>query len=94
MKIVFLGNGRLDPDDYPNVNVGGSVQTWGLCKELAKRGHEVYIVRRSKNERIEEVENIKLISVRFKGIEDMLPNTHLLYHVFLLFSKLLINKEE
>lgn len=87
MRILFLGNGHLRADDYPNVNMGGSVQTWGLGKELAKRGHEVYIVRRSNSKEEETVENVKLIGVKFRGMEDVVPTTNLFFHIFLLFSK-------
>ena len=87
MRILFLVNGHLRSDNYPHVNMGGSVQTWGLCKELAKKGHEVYIVRRSRNAKEEIVDRVKLIGVAFKGAENALPNTKFMYHVFLLLSK-------
>jgi len=82
-----LANGRLGPDDYPNVNFGGSVQTWGLCKELAKRGNDVCIIRRSISEKEESVEKVRLIGVRFWGLENVLPIGGLFFHVFLFFSK-------
>lgn len=87
MKIIFLGNGHLGPDDYPNVKFGGSVQTWGFCKQLAAHGHEVYIVRRSLNEREEIIENVKLIGIKFRGIENVLPLGSLLFHLSLFFTK-------
>jgi UDP:flavonoid glycosyltransferase YjiC (YdhE family) len=43
MKILSIGNGILRSDNYPTPDVGGSVQTWVLCKELARRGHRIHI---------------------------------------------------
>jgi glycosyltransferase involved in cell wall biosynthesis len=55
----------LDTDNYPTSNKGASVQTWGLSKELAKRGYDVFIIRRSdvKGEAI--VDGVNLVSVEF-----------------------------
>jgi len=88
MKILFLGNGHLIPDNYPHVNRGGSVQTWGICKELAKRGYDVYIVRRGWNEGEEIIEKVRLMSIKFEGIENKVPNFSPFFHMSVLFSKL------
>lgn len=82
-----MANGRLGPDDYPYVNFGASVQTWGLCKELAKRGHDICIVRRGISEKEEIVEKVKLISVKFRGLENITPSGELFFHIFMFFSK-------
>src|SRR3989339_1503285 len=90
MKIEnpFFGKRSFGSDNYPNVNFGGSVQTWGLSKELAKRGHEVYIVRRSQRGGEERAENVRLVGISYKGMEDNLPTSNVFFHIFLLFSKL------
>jgi len=72
MKLVFVGDGLLDTDCYPYPNQGGSVQTWGLARELAKRGHEVFIIRRSDKEGREIVENVNLVNIKFKGFENVI----------------------
>jgi len=71
VKILFVGNGLLDTDSYPAPNQGGSVQTWGISKELAKRGHEVFIVRRSVLKGEQNFEHVRLVGVKFKGMENL-----------------------
>jgi len=74
LKILFVGDGLLDTDNYPTSNKGASVQTWGNSRELAKRGHEVFIVRRSDTKGEEIVENVNLVGIEFKGqVTDMIP---------------------
>ena len=70
MKIVFVGNGLYRPDNYPTPAGGGSVQTWGIAKELAKRGHEVCIIRRSN---IKEIicDDVRLMGIDFYGIDSL-----------------------
>lgn len=60
MKILFVGNDLVNTNSYTVPNIGGSVRTWGLFRELAKRDHEVFIVRRSGVQRKETVEGINL----------------------------------
>lgn len=68
MKILFVGDGLLDTDLYPLVNAGASVQTWGVCRALAKRGHEVTILKRSDVSQEEEiVEGVNLVGIKLKG---------------------------
>ena len=90
MKILFVGNGLLDTDSYPFPNQGGSVQTWGLSRELAKRGHEVFIVRRNATEGEENFENVNLVDIKFKGIENVIraPFMSLPFHIARAFSSL------
>jgi glycosyltransferase involved in cell wall biosynthesis len=73
MKLAFVGNGLLDTDCYPTPNQGGSVQTWGLARELARRGHDVSIIRRSNFEKNETIERVNLVSITFKGPENIVP---------------------
>lgn len=72
MKILFVGNGLLDTDNYPIPNQGGSVQTWGLSRELAKRENEIFIVRRSSTKGEEKVDDVNLVNVKFKGMENII----------------------
>lgn len=72
MKILFVGNGLLDTDNYPVPNQGGSVQTWGLSRELAKRGNEIFIVRRNGTKGEEIVDDVNLVNVKFKGMENII----------------------
>lgn len=89
IKILFVGNGLLNTDNYPIPNVGGSVQTWGLSQELVKRGHEVFIVRRNVREGEEKIENVNLVSIKFKGMENLVYNTwSLSFHIARTFSSL------
>lgn len=95
MKLVFVGNGLLDTDCYPIPNQGGSVQTWGLARELAKRGHDVSIIRRSSVEGKEIVERVNLISIKFKGTESIIP-THFMsvpFYITRMFSSLYFSKK-
>lgn len=62
MKIAFISaGGYMDKEDYVRGNLlGTEYQIFGLSKELAKRGHEVYILRKWYKSIIENVENIKI----------------------------------
>jgi len=71
MKIVFISNGLLDTDCYPHPNQGGSVQTWGLAQELAKR-HQVFIVRRYQVDGKNFINSVHLINIKFKGLENII----------------------
>ena len=90
MRIVFVGNGLLYSDKYPITNVGGSVQTWGLSRELAKRGHEVFIIRRNTANSEEIFDNVNLVGIKFKGVENVVHErfTTLPFHVASAFSSL------
>ena len=48
MKIAFVSAGTVIYDDFKNeAQLGGTEhQILGLCRELVKRGHEVYLLRR------------------------------------------------
>jgi len=92
MRITFVGNGLIHSDDYPNPNLGGSVQTWGVSKELAKRAHEVYIVRRSAINRT-NVDNVNILGVDFRGIDAKVPPRTYLFKIFAPFSQLRFSKK-
>lgn len=55
MKIIYVSTGITNEDEYPNPNLGGQVQIWGFAKELAKRGHDVTILKADNNEGNNEV---------------------------------------
>ena len=74
MKILFVGNGLLDTDNYPEVNQGGSVQTWGVCRELS-RGHKIYIVRRTTKNVDEVFDDVTLVKIKFAGLENLIHST-------------------
>lgn len=95
MKILFVGNGFLDTDSYPDPNQGGSVQTWELSKELANRGHEVFVVRRSNSEGKEIVEDVNLLSIKFRGIEKILQARFMSvpFHVARMFSSFYFSRK-
>lgn len=93
MKLVFVGNGLHRPDTYPNPKVGGSVQTWFLCKELAKRGHQIYIIRRSRIKRMMS-DGVNLVGVDFKGFDSLrLPFWNYLFNIGALVSKFYFSKK-
>lgn len=95
MRILFVGNGLLDTDNYPFPNQGGSVQTWGLSCELAKRGHEIFIARRSISKGEQNFENVNLVGIKFKGIENIIrPHfMSLPFYVANVFSSLYFSRK-
>jgi len=86
MKIAFISpGGYMDYEDYLNGNLLGTEnQIFGLSKEIAKKGHEVYILRKWNKSAIEEVENVKILS--FKSANHKKPGLKLT------FSKLKFSK--
>ena len=65
MRIAFSTSGAVEHEDYKSGDVlGTEYQVFGLSKELVKRGHEVYIIRRwYNNQKEEEIQGIKVINV-------------------------------
>ena len=93
MKLVFIGNGLHHADDYPVPKVGGSVQTWYLCRELARRGYEVYIIRRSDFKEV-TADNVRLVGIDFNGLDCLkLPFWTYLFHMGALTSKIYFSKK-
>ncbi len=82
-------------DNYPFPNQGGPVQTWGLSKELAKRGHEVLIIRRSSKETEETINEVTLVGLNFIGIENIIraPFLSLQWHIPRPFSSLYFSRK-
>lgn len=64
MKAVFVSTGFLTFDDYPYPSHGTSIQIWGIARELAKRGHTIYIARRSNTVGVECYENVNLLNFK------------------------------
>lgn len=93
MKLVFVGNGLHHTDDYPTPKVGGSVQTWYLSRELARRGHEVYIIRRNAINIINIIDCVNLVGIDIKGINAKAPPRTLLFYMFSQFSQLRFSKK-
>ena len=91
MKITIIANGLLYADNYPAPNQGGSVHTWNLCRELAKRGHEITILRRGKSITLVEL-GIKLVGVNFKGLESLFKFQSTPYHIGSYFSRIQFSK--
>jgi glycosyltransferase involved in cell wall biosynthesis len=92
MRIAFIGNGLFATDQYPFPRVGGSVQTWGVAKELAKRGHEVSIIRRSIVEE-EFVEKVRLVGINFRGADDLFSPYSLAHYFGNLITALRFSKK-
>jgi len=93
MKILFVGGGLRLADSYPLPKLGGSVQTWGLSTGLAKRGHEVYIIRRNNVKHEETVKGVNLVSINFKGIENIAPTYSYGFYMGSYLSKFLFSKK-
>jgi len=93
MKIVFVGNGTLMSDAYPAPNVGGSVQVWGLSKELAKRGYEIYIIRRARLNEITCADGVKIVGISFNSIDARTPHFSYPYFMGALFSQLYFSRK-
>ena len=70
MKIVFVSPGLSEHEDYVKGDLfGGEYQGFYLSKEFAKRGHEVYIIRRwYDGPKEEEIKGIKVINVASPSI--------------------------
>ena len=93
MKILFVGNGLLHSDNYPTPYRGGSVQTWGLSKELAKRGHEIYIVGRRNVKGEEIIENVNIVKIKFEGLDSLMPLFSYLFYAGALISQIYFSKK-
>jgi len=93
MRIAFVGNGTLMADTYPVPCVGGSIQTWGLASELAKRGHDVYIIRRNRLNGKTCVDNVTIVSISFSSIDAWTPHFSYPYFLGTLFSQLYFSKK-
>jgi glycosyltransferase involved in cell wall biosynthesis len=65
LRIAFVTPGAVAHEDYKSGDVlGTEYQVLELSKELVKRGHEVYIVRRwYGSPKVEEIQRIKVINV-------------------------------
>lgn len=73
MKIAFVSAGTVIYDDFKNeTQLGGTEhQILGLCKELAKRGHEVHILRRWYGGPSEEqIDGINIININSPNLPD------------------------
>ena len=65
MKIIYVSTGITKWDEYPNPNLGGQVQIWGFAKEIAKRGHDVTILKADNNEGNNEViDRVNLLGLK------------------------------
>jgi glycosyltransferase involved in cell wall biosynthesis len=64
MKIIFISTGCLLFDDYPNPSHGTSIQIWGIAKELANRGHDVYIIARGNVSELKKYNKIKILTIK------------------------------
>jgi len=93
MKIAFVGNGTLMADTYPAPSVGGSIQTWGFSRELAKRGHDIYIIRRDSLNGKTCVDNVKIVGISFSSIDAWTPHFSYPYFLGTLFSQLYFSKK-
>jgi glycosyltransferase involved in cell wall biosynthesis len=93
MRVAFVGNGLYFADDYPTPKVGGSVQTWGISRELAKSGNEVYIIRRS-NVREVVFDNVRLLGIDFFNIDRLaLPFWHYISYASAYMSQFYFSKK-
>jgi glycosyltransferase involved in cell wall biosynthesis len=74
LRIAFSTSGVVKHEDYKSGDVlGTEYQVFGLSKELVKRGHEVYIVRRWYNgPKEEEIQGIKVVNVASPNFSDSL----------------------
>ena len=86
MRIAFISpGGYMEYEDYLKGNLLGTEnQIFGLSKELAKKGHEVYIIRRWYESRVEDIENVRILSL--KSVDSKKPGLKLT------FSKLIFSK--
>ena len=64
LRIVFVSTGCSLFDDYPNPSHGTSIQIWGIAKELAYRGHDVYIIARGYISELKIYDKIKILSIK------------------------------
>jgi len=73
LRIIFCTPGSIDYADYKGNNLLGiESQVFGLAKELTKRGHEIYILRRwHDNVKEETIEGIQVINVDSPDLPDL-----------------------
>jgi glycosyltransferase involved in cell wall biosynthesis len=89
LKIFFIADGQLETDNYPLVNKGASVQTWEMCRELAKIGHQVTIFRRSIIPGKKVVEGVNIVGFKINmKLTDSMPY---LSHISKILSSMLFS---
>lgn len=92
MKIAFVSAGTVIYDDFKNeTQLGGTEhQILGLCKELVKRGHEVYLLRRwYKGPAKEQINGINIININSPDLPDSIVQKIL---TKIIYSRLAANK--
>jgi len=68
------------------------VQTWYLSRELARRGHKVYIIRRNAIIRT-NIDCVNLVGINIKGMDAKVPPRTPLFYVFSPLSQLRFSKK-
>jgi len=73
MRILFVSPGGLYSKNYPFERGGTQSQIYGISKEMARRGHEVYITGRFDNfmgKERETIDDIKFINIGIPHLKD------------------------
>jgi glycosyltransferase involved in cell wall biosynthesis len=73
MKIAFVSAGTVIYDDFKNeTQLGGTEhQILGLCRKLAKKGHEVYLLRRwYEGPDEEQIDGINIVNISSPNLPD------------------------
>lgn len=96
MRIAFSTSGTVAHEDYKSGDVlGTQYQVFGLSKELVKRGHEVYIVRRWYNSPKEEkIQGFKVINISSPKLPDSAIEKAMTQVIFSKYAAKEINRIE
>ena len=77
MHVAMLGYGSSFWDTFPDPRSGREVQVWGIATELARRGHEVTLLKGGGSESMTAAGGVDIVSVRggrpggtFQGFQD------------------------
>ena len=95
MKIAFVSAGTVIYDDFIEQKcLGGTeYQLLGLCRELAQRGHEVYLVRRwYRGPTEEQLGEFKIINIRSPNLPDSIIEKILTKIVYSKYAARLISR--
>lgn len=64
MQVTMLGYGTSFWDAFPNPCSGREIQIWGIARELARRGHEVTLVKAGEADGTTTVDGVDVVSLR------------------------------
>jgi glycosyltransferase involved in cell wall biosynthesis len=64
MHVAMLGYGTIDWDVFPEPCSGRELQVWGIARELARRGHDVTLVKAGDRNGMTTVDGVDIVSLK------------------------------